>query len=126
MAETIKKSVFVAAFEYSLRKSWMEKPVGSYDKGGRWEPLDAEKTSCCSSIRTPSRSWPNSLRKHCCTAKHIATKYNVDKKEFNKYSKQYKELFENYQKFMLKDFLQKCKDTFTEDDIIQAIVEAKL
>jgi hypothetical protein len=126
MADKIIKSVFVAAFEYYLRKNYEEKPDGTYDKGSRWEPSDAEHASCCNSIRSPSRSWPNSLKNHCTTSVHIVTKYGVDKKEFNKYSKQYKELFTEHRKLCLNKFLQNCTEVFTEDDIIQAIVEAKL
>ena len=126
MTEIIKKSVFVAAFEYHLRKNYEEKPDGKYDSGSRWQPSNAERASCCASIRSPSRSWPSSLRCHCSTSTHIVTKYGVDRKEFNKYYKQYKELFVNHRKIELENFLRKCADTFTEDDIIQAIVAAKL
>jgi len=77
MADTIIKSVFVAAFEYYLRKNYEEKPDGRYDSGSRWYPCDAEKASCCSSIRSPSRGWPYSLRDHCKTSTHIVTKYGV-------------------------------------------------
>jgi len=47
------------------------RPVGKNDKGGRWYPSDTERASCCSSVRQPSRTWPFSLYKHCCTRKHI-------------------------------------------------------
>jgi hypothetical protein len=47
------------------------KPAGKTDKGRRWYPSDTEKVSCCSSVREPSRKWPFSIYKHCCTRKHI-------------------------------------------------------
>lgn len=36
-----------------------------------------EKCYCCVSIRPPSRDYPNSLRKHCCSAGHIARLFDV-------------------------------------------------
>jgi len=47
------------------------KPSGKTDKGGRWYPDELESCSCCTSVRSPSRSWPWSLWKHCNTLKHI-------------------------------------------------------
>lgn len=46
-------------------------PSGKTDKGGRWYPDDIERCSCCASIRSPSRSYPWSIWKHCKSAKHI-------------------------------------------------------
>ena len=127
MADKINKSAFVAAFEYYLRKHHEEKPDGKYDNSGsRWQPSNAERASCCASIRSPSRSWPSSLREHCNSRVHIVTKYGVDRKEFNRYCAQYKELFAEHRKLGLENFLRKCTETFTEDDIIEAVVEAKL
>lgn len=46
-------------------------PGGQSDSGGRWYPSSIEKCDCCNSIRTPSRSYPWSMFKHCCSKKHI-------------------------------------------------------
>ena len=50
----------------------LSRPDGSTDRGGRWYPNKAEENGCCNSIRTPSRAWPWSLYRHCCSAKHVA------------------------------------------------------
>lgn len=54
------------------------RPEGRTDKGGRWFPAASEGCSCCSSIRTPSRSWPWSLYKHCHSIGHVASRFDVD------------------------------------------------
>lgn len=46
-------------------------PDGKRDKAGRWYPTELEKQECCKNIRSPSRNFPNSYYKHCCTKKHI-------------------------------------------------------
>jgi hypothetical protein len=46
-------------------------PTGKNDSGGRWYPSDQERCSCCKDIRSPSRDYPWSLFKHCCSLKHI-------------------------------------------------------
>lgn len=47
------------------------RPRGKTDKAQRWSPYDIERCTCCDSIRTPSRSYPWSLYKHCCSIKHV-------------------------------------------------------
>lgn len=44
--------------------------IGSFDKAGRFELHPEFETETSSSIRTPSRSWPLSVWKHCKTAKY--------------------------------------------------------
>lgn len=46
-------------------------PSGRSDNGGRWYPDDGEKCDCCDKVRSPSRSYPWSLWKHCKSKKHI-------------------------------------------------------
>jgi hypothetical protein len=48
-------------------------PDGKKDNGGRWYPDDSETCSCCSGIRSPSRSFPWSYWRHCRSLKHIKT-----------------------------------------------------
>jgi hypothetical protein len=47
-----------------------EKPSGKTDNGNRWFPDDAESCACCNQVRSPSRSWPWTLYKHCFTLEH--------------------------------------------------------
>lgn len=47
------------------------RPAGKNDSGGRWYPDEIEKASCCSGIRSPSRSYPWSFYKHCHSRKHV-------------------------------------------------------
>ena len=68
-------------------------PNGETDRGGRWYPDEAEKASCCRTVRRPSRSWPWSLYKHCCTHKHQVTLYR----------EQHSEEIEKAKKIILKD-----------------------
>jgi hypothetical protein len=63
------------------RKAGATHPMGSPDGGGRWYPAADEKCYCCFSIRPPSRDYPNSLRRHCCSAGHIARLFNVGEVE---------------------------------------------
>ena len=46
-------------------------PLGKSDSGGRWYPDEEEIYDCCKGIRSPSRSYPWSLYKHCKSKKHI-------------------------------------------------------
>ena len=59
-------------------------PIGREDAAGRWYPADEEKQECCSGLRDPSRAWPNSLKKHCCSAKHVARLFDVDELELRR------------------------------------------
>lgn len=63
-------------FEELVDKLWIERkkgiksPAGKNDKAGRWHPDADERQDCCAEIREPSRAWPSSLYRHCCTYKH--------------------------------------------------------
>lgn len=70
-----------AANTYLDRKSRKAHPNGSFDKAGRWYPSADEKQDCCSSVRSPTRSWPYSLMLHCRTAPHVANLYGVTVQE---------------------------------------------
>lgn len=56
-------------------------PDGTFDKAGRWYPDDNEWSSCCDSIRSPSRSYPYSYMVHCRTLPHIMNKYGLSEEE---------------------------------------------
>lgn len=74
----------LAASVYIKRKTWRAAPDGCADHGGRWYPSDAEKQPCCAGIRPPSGTWPNSLKKHCCGAAHVAKLFNVNELELKR------------------------------------------
>jgi hypothetical protein len=46
------------------------RPEGTRDAAKRWYPDSSEHCECCEQVRQPSRSWPNSLYKHCLTLRH--------------------------------------------------------
>lgn len=46
------------------------RPEGARDGSRRWHPAAWEHCECCEQVRLPSRSWPNSLYKHCLTLRH--------------------------------------------------------
>lgn len=63
---------------YEDRQARRRHPSGTFDRGGRWYPADAERQSCCAVIRRPSRAYPYSLLSHCRSAEHIAQLCGVD------------------------------------------------
>lgn len=67
-----------AVRRYLARALGPEWPRGHRDRGGRWYPSDAEWRDCCRNIRRPSRTWPNSLFKHCMTLDHCARLEGVE------------------------------------------------
>jgi len=67
--------------EYLDRQNRDSHPDGSFDKGGRWYPSDAEKCSCCTGLRAPSRAHPYSLMTHCRTKKHVARLFGLEVKD---------------------------------------------
>lgn len=79
-----------AAQEYLDRQSRKSHPSGRTDNGGRWYPDESEECKCCNSIREPSRTYPWSLMNHCRTATHVATLYNVSRKDLLKSIKELK------------------------------------
>ena len=62
---------------YKARRDRVSGPVGRRDGAGRWYPAESERRACCDHIRAPSRAWPWSLLRHCCTAAHVANLYGV-------------------------------------------------
>lgn len=64
--------------EYIQRQRRESHPAGKFDRGGRWYPSDEERQSCCSVIRSPSRSWPWSLMTHCRTVEHVARLFGIE------------------------------------------------
>lgn len=71
--------VLAAAKRYLRRKHRLEYPKGKCDKGGRWWPDDDEAPS--HHIRVPSRAWPWSIYKACCSAEHCARLSDLTNKE---------------------------------------------
>lgn len=70
-----------AAYLYLAREKRYLKPSGKYDKARRWYPDDEiEKCECCCFIRSPSKAWPSSLYRHCCSLGHICNMLGVDRK----------------------------------------------
>ena len=59
-------------------------PIGREDAAGRWYPADEERQECCTGLRDPSIKWPFSLKKHCCSAKHVARLFDVDELELRR------------------------------------------
>lgn len=66
-----------AAIEYIKRQAGESHPDGDSDNADRWYPCKVEWCECCEGIRDPSRAWPDSLRKHCCSATHVATLFGA-------------------------------------------------
>lgn len=73
-----------AAIDYLLRASGKVKPDGKCDDEGCFYSSDSERCGCCGDIKPPSPTWPETLLIHCCTAKHVARKHNVDEKDTRK------------------------------------------
>ena len=59
-------------------------PAGCEDAAGRWYPADEERQECCAGVRDPSIAWPHSLKKHCCSARHVARLFDVDELELRR------------------------------------------
>lgn len=72
MDESKIQQVAVAVVSYLGRQARKEHPAGDFDNAKRWYPSDSEECECCEGLRSPSRSWPNSLNKHCRSLEHVA------------------------------------------------------
>lgn len=59
-------------------------PIGLEDAAGRWYPSDEERQECCAGLRDPSIKWPFSLKKHCCSARHVARLFDVAELELSR------------------------------------------
>ncbi|MGB9921159.1 MAG: cupin domain-containing protein [Moorellales bacterium] len=70
-----------AVLTYLLRRRGEEEPAGRWKGSPRYSPWypddDKERRDCCSSIRTPSYSFPLSLWSHCLTYRHVAALHGV-------------------------------------------------
>lgn len=67
---------------FFYRQRWLS-PEGKTDPH-RWYPSGEEYASCCASIRSPSRTWPWSLLKHCTSMDHVACRFGLDAKELRR------------------------------------------
>lgn len=74
----LNKNLLGAAQDYINRQARNQHPDGSFDNAGRWFPSAREECGCCSNVRSPSRSWPYSLMKHCRSVEHVAILHGVD------------------------------------------------
>lgn len=64
---------------YTARRDRRAHPDGSFDRGGRWYPSDAENAdNFTSGIRGPSRSWPYSYMVAARTLKHVKALASVN------------------------------------------------
>jgi len=73
-----------AARTFIARRDRTAHPSGKFDKAGRWYPSENETCECCSSVRSPSRSFPYSYMTHCRTMAHVASLYNVSVADLRK------------------------------------------
>lgn len=82
----------LAGHEYNLRKRRLARPKGKSD-GVRWFPGTSERCDCCKDIREPSRAFPLSLYRHCCTAVHVAQLFGVDENDVRSAAKRLEGLY---------------------------------
>lgn len=80
-----RERIIEAAREYTKRKEREVHPDGEFDNAGRCYPSEDEELTCCNNIRTPSRSWPYSLLRHCRSLEHVTGLYGVLKNDVRKY-----------------------------------------
>lgn len=73
-----------AARTFIARRDRTAHPAGSFDKAGRWYPSESETCACCSSVRSPSRSFPYSYMTHCRTMAHVANLFGVSATDLRK------------------------------------------
>lgn len=71
-------AVLAAYARFVRRQTGRERPAGTRDSGGRWDPAEAERRPCCAGSRSPSRRYPWSLYRHAFTARHVAALEDVD------------------------------------------------
>ena len=88
------EETILAGHEYNLRKQRLAKPRGKSD-GVRWFPGSTERCDCCKHIREPSRAFPLSLYRHCCTAVHVAQLFGVDENDVRSAAKRLEGLYIN-------------------------------
>ncbi len=66
-----------AAQEYLDRNDARSRPVGHWDRAGRFW-LDEPCT--CPPVRRPTRAFPHSQLRHGCRATHVARLYGVERR----------------------------------------------
>jgi len=54
---------------------------GHWDSKRIWHPDEREVRDCCREISPPSRRFPFSYLRHCCTIRHIATLWEIDESQ---------------------------------------------
>jgi hypothetical protein len=67
-----------------LRQIGLAAPEGRCDGAGRWWPASVERAGCCEAIRTPSRSYPWTIYRHCWTLAHVASRYGLQVPELRR------------------------------------------
>jgi hypothetical protein len=105
----------LAGHEYNLRKRRLARPKGKSD-GVRWFPGLSERCDCCKDIREPSRAFPLSLYRHCCTAVHIAQLFGVDEDDVRSAAKHLDGLYiqaatDNPLELVARDHARKVRET---------------
>lgn len=68
----------LAAIRYIRRRDGLERPLGFYDRGGRWYPSEDEGLDV-GRYRPPSRRWQNTYLNPCKTVAHCAKMHNTDR-----------------------------------------------
>src|SRR2546430_1998461 len=63
-----------------VAKTGQLRPMGHRDAYGRWWPHPQEVQECCRYVKH-STKYPYTLRKHCCTLRHIARLCGVTERD---------------------------------------------
>ncbi len=82
MATQTTQTTIEAAQMYLDLSSRVTNPAGTFDKAGRF--FLADRHSCCSAIRCPSRAFPWSEMVHGRTIVHVAAVTGVDVSELRR------------------------------------------
>lgn len=56
-------------------------PKGEYNPVGVWLPTKEEWQPCCFAVNPPTYRYPLAMRAHCCTLKHVAYLFGVQRAE---------------------------------------------
>lgn len=78
LAELLSPAAVEAGLCYVLRRDRVEHPAGHFDRQGRFYLADAERGRCCTTVRSPSRAFPNSENAHGRTLQHAAGLFGAD------------------------------------------------
>lgn len=112
------KKLIAATKEYFSREVRKSHPEGEFDNAKRWHPSDAEERDCCSSIRSPTRSWPNSLNKHCRSVEHIANLYEVDTSALRKICLRVKRIAKDMKASLIDEAIKCIEVELMSEDIV--------